>query len=125
MLSETVKLSLKRLFTDRPFLTLIVAVGIAGILYCLIMGFTIQPRDVQVYTRYTAFGEAHFYKSYWYYLINFVAFGVVVSAAHIALMVKLHNLERRQIAFVVGYLALVVLFATAVYGLSIMRLAFR
>lgn len=100
-------------------------VVITGIIYCLVLGFTVQPRDVQVYTRYTAFGEAHFYKNYWYYLVSFVIFGAIVTVSHVALMIKLHNLERRQTALIIGYLALVVLVVAAIYGLSIMRLAFR
>ena len=125
MSSEAIKLSIKRVFTDRPFLTLAAAVVIVGVIYCLVLGLTVQPRDVQVYSRYTAFGEAHFYKNYWYYLISFIIFGAVVTVSHVALMVKLHNLERRQTAFVIGYMALVVLVVAATYGLSIMRLAFR
>lgn len=101
------------------------AVGIVAVVYCLVLGLTVQPRDVQVYVRYTAFGEAHFYKSYWYYLVSFVVFGIIVAVSHIALMVKLHNLERRQTGLIIGYMAIIVLFVAGAYGLSIMRLAFR
>ena len=89
------------------------------------MGFSVQPRDVKVYNRYTAFGEAHFYKSYWYELIGFAAFGIMVTATHLGLMMKLHSLERRQTAMILGGLTIAILLVAATYGLSIRRLAFR
>jgi hypothetical protein len=110
---------------DRPFLLLLAGVLLAGVVYALVIGFSIHARDVQVYTRYTAFGEAHFYKSPWQYTILFVLFGILVSAVHSALMVKLHSLERRQTALLVGWLAIVILFLASIYALSIMGLAFR
>ena len=91
----------------------------------LVMGFTLQVRDVQVYVRYTAFGEAHFYKSYWYYLLSFVLFGALVMVVHIGLMVKLYSLQRRQTALFVGAAAVLVLLVAASYGLAVMHLAYR
>lgn len=125
MTKEELKLSIKNVFTDRPFLSLVAAVLLAGLIYCVVIGLTLQSRDIQVYTRYTAFGEAHFYKNYWYYLVGFLGFGIVVTLGHTALMVKMHSLDRRHSAFVVGTAALVVLLLGSAYGLSIMGLAFR
>lgn len=125
MTKDSFKLSVKRILGDRPFLMLLAGVLLTGLLYSLIIGFSIHPRDVQVYTRYTAFGEAHFYKSPWQYTVLFLLFGVLVSFVHSALMVKLQSLERRQTALLVGWLAIVVLLIAGVYALSVMGLAFR
>lgn len=125
MTKENFKLSLKRVLSDRPLVALLAGLILAGLIYILVIGFSIQPRDVQVYIRHTAFGEAHFYKNPWQYTLLFVMFGALVTAAHGALMVKLHNLDRRQTALLVGWLGILVLFIAAVYALSIMRLAFR
>ena len=125
MTKEDLKLSAKRLAEDRPFLMMLVGVILAGLTYLVVIGFSIHPVDVQVYTRYTAFGEAHFYKSPWQYTLLFAAFGLIVMVVHSALMVKMHGLDRRQTAMFVGWLAIGILFIGAVYALSIMRLAFR
>ena len=125
MTKDSFKLSVKRILGDRPFLMLLAGVLLTGLLYSLIIGFSIHPRDVQAYTRYTAFGEAHFYKSPWQYTVLFLLFGVLVSFVHSALMVKLQSLERRQTALLVGWLAIVVLLIAGVYALSVMGLAFR
>ena len=116
---------LRTIAADRPFFAALVGVFVAGIIYMLVMGFTLQVRDVQVYVRYTAFGEAHFYKSYWYYLLSFVLFGALVMVVHIGLMVKLCSLQRRQTALFVGAAAVLVLLVAASYGLAVMHLAYR
>ena len=125
MTKESFKVSIKHVLQDRPFVLLVGGLILAGLVFALIVGFSIHPRDVQVYTRYTAFGEAHFYKNPWQYTLLFVLFGLLVSAAHAALMVKLHGLARRQTALLVGWLGVVVLVIAGVYALSIMGLAFR
>lgn len=125
MTKENLKLSLKRVLSDRPFMVLMAGLILTGIIYGLVLGFSIQPRDVQVYIRHTSFGEAHFYKNPWQYTLLFAFFGPLVTVVHGALMVKLHNLDRKQTALLVGWLGIVVLFIAAVYSLSIMRLAFR
>lgn len=125
MTKDSIKASVKRIVGDRPFVLLLAGVIVAGLLYSLVVGFAVHPRDVQVYTRYTAFGEAHFYKSPWQYTILFVLFGILITAAHAALMVKLYGLGRRQTALLLGWLAVVVLCIAGIYSLSIMGLAFR
>ena len=109
---------LRTIAADRPFFAALIGVFVAGIIY-------MQVRDVQVYVRYTAFGEAHFYKSYWYYLLSFVLFGALVMVVHIGLMVKLYSLQRRQTALFVGAAAVLVLLVAASYGLAVMHLAYR
>ena len=116
---------LRTIAADRPFFAALLGLFVAGIIYMLVMGFTLQVRDVQVYVRYTAFGEAHFYKSYWYYLLSFVLFGALVMVVHIGLMVKLYSLQRRQTALFVGAAAVLVLLVAASYGLAVMHLAYR
>lgn len=96
-----------------------------GLVYVTVTGLTLQGRDVQVYSRYTSFGEAHFYKSPWHHLISFVVFGIAVVVTHLGLMVKFHNLERRGAAMIVGYAGIAVLFVAFMYSLFIMHLALR
>lgn len=125
MTKDDLKLSIKRVFTDRTFLMLGAGLVTSGFLYILVTGLTLQSRDVQVYSRYTSFGEAHFYKSPWQYLILFVIFGLVVTSIHLSLMVKFHNLDRRGAAILVGAAGIGILFVGLMYSLFIMHLAFR
>mgnify|MGYP007011027636 CR=1 FL=1 len=113
------------MFADRTFLMIAVMLIAAGLIYVTVTGFTVQGRDVQVYSRYTSFGEAHFYKSPWQHLISFVVFGVMVVLIHLGLMTKFHNLERRGAAMLVGYAGVAILFIALMYSLFVMHLAFR
>ena len=119
---ELVKLSLKRIAADRPFLFLMVALVAVGFIYCLAVAFNIHQSDVTVYSRYTAFGVAHFYKSHWQYLISFLMFGLIVTAAHLGLMVKLHSIERRWVAIAVGWIGIVILMLSFTYAFAVMSL---
>jgi hypothetical protein len=122
MTQEDIKLSIKRVFTDRPFLFLMAALILTGFMYCIVTGLNIHSSDVTVYSRYTAFGEAHFYKAQWQYLLTFVGFGLVVTLAHLALMIKLHNLDRRQTALLIGCAGIAVLLIAGAYALAVMQL---
>lgn len=119
---EPTKLSVKKVLTDRPLLVLMSVIVLAGVLYCLIVGLSIRQSDVMVYTRYSAFGEAHFYKDHWQYMLTFVLFGVVVAVGHIVLMLKLFNINRRQTAMLVGWLGVGILIVALVYALAVMSL---
>ena len=125
MMKESTRVSLKRIAIDRPFLATMVLVLTAGIVYLFVVALSLQTRDVQVYVHYTAFGEAHFYKDHWQYFLGFIPFGIIVTLVHLALMVKLYSLERRQTALFVGVAAVVVFMISLFYILSIMRLAYQ
>lgn len=119
---EVVKLSVKRVLADRPFLFLIGGLVATGLMYCAAVGLNIQRSDVTVYTRYSSFGEAHFYKSPWQYLLTFVLFGLVVTGGHVALMIKLHGIGRRQTAILIGWLGIGILLIALMYALAVMSL---
>jgi len=119
---EAIILSVRRVSTDRPFMVLIATVIMAMIVYLAVVGLNIHVSDVTIYNRYTAFGEAHFYKDHWQYLLGFVGFGLIAGLIHISLMIKFHNLERRQTAIMIGWLGVLLLLIAMLYALAVMQL---
>lgn len=119
---EAIQLSIKRVFTDRPFLFVMAGLLVMGFVYAIMIGLNVHTSDVTVYSRYTAFGEAHFYKAHWQYLLSFVAFGLLVTGIHLTLMVKFYNLNRRQTALIIGWTGMMVLVIAMMYALSVMQL---
>lgn len=117
-----IKQIIGRIMVDRPLFWLSVGVICVGVISCFIVGFNIHVSDVTVYSRYTAFGEAHFYKSHWQYLLLFVLFNVLVSVAHVTLMAKLQHIERRQTALLLGWIGIVVLVVATAYALLVIQL---
>ncbi|MGB4761771.1 MAG: hypothetical protein WBP12_00260 [Candidatus Saccharimonas sp.] len=107
---------------DRPVLLLVLGQIALALIYVLVVGLSIHASDVTVYTRYTAFGEAHFYKSPWQYLFLFVGFGILVTIAHTALLAKMHQIGRRQSAIFVGWMGIVVTLLAFVYALAVISL---
>jgi len=122
MNKEAIKTSLKEVLTDRPYVSLIGLVIASGVIYCLITILSIHPSDVVVYTRYTAFGEVHFYKDHWQYLLNFVFFGLAVALFHSVIMVKLHDMGRRQTGLLIGWFGFTILLITLAYTLAVIGL---
>ena len=119
---DTVQQALRQVLGNRPLVLLIILMTIVGFIYSIAVAINIHPSDVTVYTRYTAFGEAHFYRNHWQYLITFVLFGPLVVIGHIALMVKLFAIERRQTALLVGWVGIAILVVAFVYTMAIMGL---
>jgi hypothetical protein len=107
---------------DKPIFAFIISLLVVGAICALIVGFNIHTSDVTVYSRYTAFGEAHFYKSHWQYLLLFALFNVIVASAHAAMMMKLYRIERRQTAILIGWVGIVILLVATVYALSVIQL---
>lgn len=113
---------IKRLLADRSLLWLAIGIIIVGIICSVVVAANIHVSDVTVYSRYTAFGEAHFYKSHWQYSLLFIVFNLTVIVGHIALMAKLQTIERRQTALLLGWMAIVILLTATVYAVSVLRL---
>lgn len=121
---ELIKQAIKQVLTDRTFVLLGVFMLLLSLIYSIIVALNIHPSDVTVYSRYTAFGEAHFYKSHWQYLLGFALFGPLVAVAHVALMVKLYAIERRQTALLVGWLGVVLIVLAFVYATAVLGLGY-
>ena len=117
-----VQQAIKQVLGNRALVLLIILMAVVGFIYSITVAINIHPSDVTVYTRYTAFGEAHFYKSHWQYLIAFVLFGPLVVITHAALMVKLFAIERIQTAVLVGWAGVATLIVALVYTMAIIGL---
>lgn len=122
MNKELIKESFKGVVSDRPVLLLVIGQIALAIIYMAVVGLSIHVSDVTVYTRYTAFGEAHFYKSPWQYLLLFVAFGALVTVIHISILAKMHQIGRRQSALFTGWMGVIVIVLALVYSLAVISL---
>lgn len=123
-MKATLLATLKRLLADRPMTGLVVALLLVGISYAIYVALALQPSDLQVATRYTAFGGTHFYRNKWYYLVSFVIFGIVVTGVHIALAMKLYSRGQRQFAVLMIAMSLLILVIAWITAHSILQVAF-
>ncbi|MDB5168259.1 MAG: hypothetical protein JWO55_517 [Candidatus Saccharibacteria bacterium] len=116
--------SLKLILADRLMTTLLGVFILACIAYCIYVGVSLRPSDLQVAVHYTAFGGTNFYRQKWYYLISFIMFGLILAAIHVILIVKLYVQERRQIAILFTCLSFLLLLIAWVMTNSVLKIAF-
>ena len=100
------------------------ALILIGIVYMVYMALVLEPSDLQVATRYTAFGDTHFYRNKWYYLLSFAAFGATVALLHIALAMKLYDRNQRQLAIALFGLTFLIVTIAWIITRSVLQIAF-
>ena len=116
--------SIKSFFRDRTMVTLSAVLLLVGVIYSIYVAVALEPSDLQVATRYTAFSDTHFYRTKWYYLLTFVLFGLGLIALHIALAIKLHARNQRQVALALLSLTLFLLVICWILTRSVLQIAF-
>ncbi len=116
--------SVKLILSDRLMAALIIVFILACLAYCIYVGVSLHPSDLQVAVHYTAFGETTFYREKWYYLISFIVFGVLLASVHTALIMKIYGQGRRQMALLFTFLSMLILLIAWFMTWSVLRIAF-
>lgn len=121
--------TIKAYFRDRTLLGLTALLVAVGVSYCIYVGISLEPSDLQVATRYTAFGETNIgthqgYGNRWHYMLSFIVFGVLLMALHTALAVKLHDRgQPRLAAYLLGFTVLLFIISWIITH-SVLKIAF-
>lgn len=117
-----IKQAFRETLRDRTFVLLWLSLLLlAGIV--IIAGiFTIRPSDLQVPTRYSAFGITNFYRDKWYYALAFVLFAIFVAVMHGLVSLKLYIVKGRKLAVAFLGLSLVVMAFAVSTIFAILRL---
>jgi len=115
---------IKALLSDRFLTVLVILLVLVSLAYCIFIGISLRPSDLQVAVHYTAFGDASFYRDKWYYFTNFMALGTLIGAAHTVLTVKIYAQGRRQIAILFALLSLLILVIAWILTWAVLRVAF-
>lgn len=97
---------------------------LASAAYCIYVGVSLRPSDLQVAVHYTAFGVTSFYKAKWWYMISFIIFGLILALVHSIIIVKLYVQERRQIALLFTCLSFLMLLIAWIIAHSVLKVAF-
>ncbi len=105
-------------------LSLIVLLILLSIIYTISVAISLQPTEVQVATRYTVFGETHYYREKWYYLISFVLFGLMIAGLHTLLIIKLLLNDMRNFAIGFAWLSIIIITIAWVLSHSVLGIAF-
>jgi hypothetical protein len=113
-----------QILADRTMLLLCMGLLLGGVAYIVYVAFSLTPSDLQLATRYTSFGETHFYREKWWYLLSFIGFGVLFVVAHIGMLAKLYVIGLRQLAYAFAWLSLLILVLMFVYTYAVLGIAY-
>lgn len=116
--------SIKIILEDRLVTVVTILLVLLCLLYCIYVGVSLKPSDLQVAVHYTAYGTTSFYREKWYYLITFIVFGALIAIMHTALIMKLYSQGRRQIALLFAWLSILLIVITWFITWAILRVAF-
>lgn len=97
---------------------------LGGIGYIVYVAVNLSASDLQLAIRYTSYGETHFYRDKWWYLLSFVGFGVLFIVAHVGMLAKLYVIGLKQLAYSFAWLSVVVLILMFVYTHSVLNIAY-
>lgn len=123
-MKDSLTAAVKNFFSDRAMTGFVVLLLLVGVSYIIYVALALQPSDLQVATRYTAFGDTHFYRNKWYYLLSFVLFGVVIAAVHTVLAIKLYSRGQRQLAISLIALTVMIFIIGWIIAGSVLGIAF-
>ena len=122
-MKDIIKKSIKIVFSDRTVATLLIVNVVVAIVISIFLGSSIKHSEAQVITRYTAYGDANFYRSHWSSLFSYFALAFMIVFGHSALSVKLISLEKRSLAIFLLWLTLGILAILAILAYSIIKIA--
>lgn len=116
--------SIKPILNDRLMVVSTILFVLVALAYCIFIAASLQPSDLQVAVHYTAFGETNFYRERWFYLMNFVAFGLVVGVVHTILSIKLYLQGRRPIALFFLWFSVFLILVALLLSRAVLNVAF-
>jgi hypothetical protein len=116
--------SIKPILDDRLTAVLIILFVLICLAYCMYVGLSLRPSDLQVAVHYSAYGETTFYRDKWYYLITFIVFGILQAVIHTTLIGKIYIQGRRQLALLFAWLSLLIIVITWFITWAVLGVAF-
>lgn len=124
-MKEIITDSVKKLLTDKYLLAVLSGLVALAVIFAIIIGLNVHPRDLRLPSHYSAFGITHFYFDQWFYLLVFVIFGIVAAVLHSAISVKLLIVKGHPLAMAFAWSGVGVVllgFITALAVLNVQQL---
>ena len=115
------QLRIRSLLADRGYLFSLIATALIVVVIGIVAVLMIRPSELRVPVRYSRFDLKNYTLDQWYFLMNYVVFGVTVWFAHFLISAKLYQLKGRS--FALGFIALGagILVVPLVYFLAIVK----
>jgi len=99
---------------DRTIVVMLLLVGLATAVVVISSLLRIHISDVQIPSRYSAYGTANIYRDHWYTLYMFPLFALLVMGINGYLSIKIHPINRMISVGVLGISLIIVVICVAV-----------
>ena len=108
---------------DKWWVSLAIANVVATSITVLVIAFSIEPKETQVFIHYSAFGVAGLYKGYWYFLWNYALLAVIILFSHVALSLKLRHTDRRDLSLTLLWATIAITVLLLIFARAIIKIA--
>lgn len=122
-MKKTIVNSFQTLLSDKAMLGSLALFAVLSIVFTIYFIANISPSELQVNTHYTSYGQEHFYRAQWTYLLSFVGFGVLVGIVHPIIATKLYQDRGRQVALLFCWVSVGILLVAARLFYEIIKIA--
>lgn len=116
------RLKIKSLLSDRKYLFALIGLGFALLVILIITLIYVRPGELRVPVRYSRFDSKNYSLEQWFYLLNFLIFGIVVFLGHLVISAKLYQERGREFALGFVYAGTVLLAVATVFFLAIFKI---
>jgi len=83
----------------------------------------VYSRQLQIPIRFDAFSIEKYFRDQWFYLFNFIIFGVMVFFLNGLISLKILDIKGRQLALSFLWVTIVILFIATVLMAAILKIA--
>ena len=116
------RLKIKSLLSDRKYLFALIGLGLAVLTIIVISLIYVRPGELRVPVRYSRYDSSNYSLEQWFYLLNFVLFGIVVFFAHLGISAKLYQQKGREFTLGFVYIGTTMLAIATVFFLAIFKI---
>lgn len=97
---------------------ILVLLTIAFIIY---IAAVVRPSELQLVTRYSAYGVTHLYRDQWFYLLSFIGLALITAFFHIALAIKIYITKGHPLAVMILWMGIAIILFAWVTALAIIN----
>lgn len=116
--------TLKDLASDKPLFRLCISIMVISVIAVVLLAVRLSATELQIATRFSAFGETQYYRNQWYYLLTFIVFILSIAGAHIALIAKMIQRDMRQYAVLFGSITLLMIVVISLIAHAVFSVAY-
>lgn len=122
-MNQTITTSTRQILSDKALLSSLVALIVTAVVFVIYFALAVQPSELQLSSHYTSYGQEHFYRDQWTYLLSFAGFGCLVGIMHPFIAMKLHQHRGRGVAILFCWVSVGLLLVAARLLYEIIKIA--